>query len=1021
MPPKKRRTPPPGRDPSTPPGTAGESPDWPEFNDAFRQELRNEVYLDRRSPRGFLFDDNVCYRNAVLIMLMSSNTLMSFINKYLHPELMKHKRRLNEKSKSKSGYNDLLLEIAGLAKNGFHAPKKDTREEEMEISWTYIRSVDVGWQGRWRKTGQQDAGEFLGFILESSRIQLNLTADFIERSERKRCNEVIRSGLDEVIRVGWAKKKMCTGTGCVKSNPVKHRIGQGDIGDVLQVSLPKEGEPSFGTRPTLADLLDRLVRQPANGYLCDDCQSVWEDEYNAITNKKWKDSMEKEKTEKPGREWSYLRVLPEVLLVQLGRFKRVGKSILKNAVEVELEEEIDLAPFLDKSMPEAERKPSKYTLRSVISHFGSLKAGHYCNYVRYGDEEKSTWARVDGEDVDTVTFDSVNKDERGAGKGKNRTIWTPYILCYERNASEPSSPESGVAQSTTLPAKRPSPPKKLSPPRTTNALAPTTQPAKVATKPTGKGKSQIKTATAAPTEVRPPRLNFKITIGPQMYQLPPCIIDLPEDFVKRFSQGELKFDLGAQLEMGNSESFVPPMLDFVERSYSLEELTKDSKDQMDKMKKLKQEQMEIKWDRYKKRLQEEGKKTNPLSGKDVRGMTSSVSPTSRLPEGIEGKGKGRKPTKRGPRTSSLPPKLNPEVLGPREIRAQARQARQEKFAAQIEADRIARLGGASKTDSDPAKNPAKPPAVNPLQKPVDKPGKTGSVTEELPENNSKSGAVNVKEPGVPKVPEVKKPGPKSGSDGVTKTTKGNGPTKRKPSDTEDAREQPPVKKPKPNPQVVSKQQPPKKRPLSPEDKGEDGPVKKKNKPSPKPHYPRSPSPVSKKPGTRTLRSHDQAPAKPKPDTNTRVPKANSNTQAPAADKPGSNRGGSSSSADGPEYNFAEVEKELKEKKKAENATKTTKKRKTPEASTEPEEAPVKGVATRKSGKGPGKTKANTKAATGAVKKGEAVKKPTKKGKKDDDEDGAEDSNGEDDEEEQEEEEERPRRPTKKEMGKYIKY
>jgi ubiquitin C-terminal hydrolase len=83
--------------------------------------------------------------------------------------------------------------------------------------------------------------------------------------------------------------------------------------------------------------------------------------------------------------------LPIVLTIAVGRFASMQRKIDVH-VDVDLDGELDMSPYLIKQMPKTER--CRYRLFAMACHSGSLHNGHYWAMVRSHNDTKQ-WVRID--------------------------------------------------------------------------------------------------------------------------------------------------------------------------------------------------------------------------------------------------------------------------------------------------------------------------------------------------------------------------------------------------------------------------------------------------------------------------------------------------------------------------------------------------------------------------------------------------------------------------------------------------
>lgn len=80
--------------------------------------------------------------------------------------------------------------------------------------------------------------------------------------------------------------------------------------------------------------------------------------------------------------WTSLVTLPEVLIVQIKRFKfdEKTKTRVKLDTPVTLQRKINLTKFFSDEQPAPPEKANYYALTAVIHHYGTINTGHYFTY-----------------------------------------------------------------------------------------------------------------------------------------------------------------------------------------------------------------------------------------------------------------------------------------------------------------------------------------------------------------------------------------------------------------------------------------------------------------------------------------------------------------------------------------------------------------------------------------------------------------------------------------------------------------
>ncbi|ORC87373.1 ubiquitin hydrolase [Trypanosoma theileri] len=126
-----------------------------------------------------------------------------------------------------------------------------------------------------------------------------------------------------------------------------------------------------------------------------------------------------------------LFLLPPCLIVSLKRFKVRLQEASKNNAPVEVSKVLDVAPFLDVDSPE---RNTKYTLRGVVFHSGSISFGHYTASAL--NDSVNKWIYYDDTYVSLPPSDHSIRDA--------------YIMFYERVESGTNESQRPMSETSRL-------------------------------------------------------------------------------------------------------------------------------------------------------------------------------------------------------------------------------------------------------------------------------------------------------------------------------------------------------------------------------------------------------------------------------------------------------------------------------------------------------------------------------------------------------------------------------------------
>ena len=112
--------------------------------------------------------------------------------------------------------------------------------------------------------------------------------------------------------------------------------------------------------------------------------------------------------------FSTLEDLPEVMILHLGRFGKKWIGFGKFSTDIYFPmDDLDFSHFESAALNPSE---SKYRLKAIVEHFGTMQFGHYKTYARDAD---NVWRCFNDEKVDVVSESDVKKAQA-------------YILFYEK-------------------------------------------------------------------------------------------------------------------------------------------------------------------------------------------------------------------------------------------------------------------------------------------------------------------------------------------------------------------------------------------------------------------------------------------------------------------------------------------------------------------------------------------------------------------------------------------------------------
>ncbi len=409
-----------GRDPSLSPTTSA----GPKFDPApttpaaalfcARLESSDREGKGFRNPRVF------CYRNASIVLLLNSNRIMSWIDiryipylkaKGLHIQTYKtslgpngrkqedrDRRKIAGQKSTSMAYTDVWCELSAL-REVYWADPQPTRavlNAAMDTFWEYLinpqRKIEAskllegndffvefaGLQQPRSRPSQQCASDFLSWLL-------NLSIDQVARALRDLGDINDPVDINEMVMSAQTNRYSCVQ--CGPERTAKNHVKRLDEHRILSLSLPVSStNPDESTRNratvTLDELLQLFCKSHGQGGRCEKCNIVWGLEKDA---RRWlaqragaEQAAEVEKdiqfkagkmNERPSVSWKRFCTAPEVLLMSFTYF--AGGTVNKQDVHVELEDTLDLTPYLEKDVPGL--RSAKYQLVGIVNHSGSSR------------------------------------------------------------------------------------------------------------------------------------------------------------------------------------------------------------------------------------------------------------------------------------------------------------------------------------------------------------------------------------------------------------------------------------------------------------------------------------------------------------------------------------------------------------------------------------------------------------------------------------------------------------------------
>ncbi|EXJ86843.1 hypothetical protein A1O3_03797 [Capronia epimyces CBS 606.96] len=448
-----------------------------EATTAARNSMRRTL-----APRGFTNPgDWVCYRNAVVVMLLSSKRILNWIQVRYIPRLIAAGVRIETQVEAKTvvdedsdeeaaenaegiPYTDVWCELSKLADVYWTDPETNALNNALKAFWNHFESKIKGRDTEWSAGSQQDATEFLGWLTDIAEDELGELCATLQQAgllDEDQAKDLKSTTIDEMTSVSQTVRIRCNMCGILEGLPTMTRIATLNKMTVWPLAIgklsasdnaeakspsPRAGRSSTRSTPTaqntapvaLESLIYKDARGEQEGWLCELCRPYIIDQthqnrldatgddaqakaHAEQQNQAELDGLASHRT--PVRR--QICQLPEVLILSLTRFRHNpsrhrGEAYDKDTTKVKLGETLNLGPFLEHRGTAQPKGPTKYRLKAIVNHLGTRSVGHYTNQV-FIDGRSFT---INDTDVKPTSLKStVNRQDKG---------WTPYVLLYEK-------------------------------------------------------------------------------------------------------------------------------------------------------------------------------------------------------------------------------------------------------------------------------------------------------------------------------------------------------------------------------------------------------------------------------------------------------------------------------------------------------------------------------------------------------------------------------------------------------------
>ena len=445
---------------------------------------------------GFVNEGNWCYRNAVLVVLLHSGRLMSWIENHYKPQIEAAGIILSETTTSKFDglgnmgskwmpkeetekpvdldcYTDVWIELSQLSQIYRNSTTSATKLENAKaLFWAYMSHPNrrreyggqpeiLGPRGIGNANQQQDATEFLNLMIRLGGSQLDRFRDRHPNPDPAEINgRILReiNNVTELLQVSQTARFRCVTCSAADRTKYRQRVSEEScltLGICIPESIPDPEdteETPFETSVTIEECLVDHCKNFQEGGRCEECDQRLEndkktmraaaadDEEKAATERRLKtrtDAINSTRT----YSWKRFCRLPELLFISLSRYGRMtGTNTPKDNVTVEFSETLDMGPYIEMKRGFRPKGSSTYRLVGIVNHRGGLGYGHYVAQVNVEGE----WYEFNDKHVSNTTLEIILEEQRAKQNGKRVKMnhrWTPYLLMYEKIAEDEEQDE----------------------------------------------------------------------------------------------------------------------------------------------------------------------------------------------------------------------------------------------------------------------------------------------------------------------------------------------------------------------------------------------------------------------------------------------------------------------------------------------------------------------------------------------------------------------------------------------------
>eukprot|EP01061_Rhynchopus_euleeides_P023035 TRINITY_DN37559_c0_g1_i1.p1 TRINITY_DN37559_c0_g1~~TRINITY_DN37559_c0_g1_i1.p1 ORF type:complete len:447 (+),score=140.69 TRINITY_DN37559_c0_g1_i1:114-1454(+) len=384
-----------------------------------RTSISSRVAPLSLSPPGLTNLGNTCFMNAVLQCLLRTERFVESIRRAdvgaatttSATTPMSYRSYDTPRSSAAAPSAKSRGELTAAFKTLLNDATRSYGDSYASVAPSALKSAVGRWRSSFMGYGQQDAQEFLRFLLEGIHEEVKRNKGPAVYEEMK---DIDGEHPADTSQRWWAyhKRRDDSDVYDVFGGQLKSAVTCGTCGTEhlafdpfldLSIPVPVSRYRRFGLKDAILRFTDKEHLDGADKFHCRKCKEA----------------------KRSTKQLSVMR-LPNVLVIHLKRFER---GFSKVSDEVEVPASLDMRDCLDKDAHHLrENSDTRYRLYGIVNHMGSLWGGHYTALAK--DAKAAEWFLFD--------------DSRVSASHSTPPIVSqqPYVLFYVRGDGAPPAAPS---------------------------------------------------------------------------------------------------------------------------------------------------------------------------------------------------------------------------------------------------------------------------------------------------------------------------------------------------------------------------------------------------------------------------------------------------------------------------------------------------------------------------------------------------------------------------------------------------